>query len=121
MKPESSLVFVGSISGTSNVATGLSTYGASKSALLSFVRYAALEFSGKKIRCNAILPGRVLTQLLQNQTMDQEALQQDMAKYPLKRYGTPKEIAQTAVYLLSDAAKWITVTSITIDGGRSLV
>lgn len=116
-----SLVFVGSISGISNVATALSAYGSSKSALNSFVQYAALEFSGKQIRCNAVLPGRVETHLLQNQTMSNEDIQKDIDKYPLKRYGKAEEVAQTIVYLLSDATKWITGTSITIDGGRSLI
>lgn len=116
-----SMVFVGSISGISNVATALSTYGASKSALMSFVRYAALELAGKKIRCNAVLPGRVETALLQNQTLNEEEVQQDIAKYPLKRYAQPHEVAQGIIYLLSDAANWVTGTSLTIDGGRSLI
>lgn len=116
-----SLVYVGSISGISNVATALSVYGSSKSALNSFVQYAALEFSGKQIRCNAVLPGRVETHLLQNQTMSNEDIQKDIDKYPLKRYGKAEEVAQAIVYLLSDATKWITGTSITIDGGRSLM
>ena len=121
MATGASMVFVGSISGISNVATALSTYGASKSALMSFVRYAALELAGKKIRCNAVLPGRVETALLQNQTLNEEEVQQDMAKYPLKRYAQPHEVAQGIIYLLSDAANWVTGTSLTIDGGRSLV
>jgi NAD(P)-dependent dehydrogenase (short-subunit alcohol dehydrogenase family) len=116
-----SLVYVGSISGISNVATALSAYGSSKSALNSFVQYAALELSGKQIRCNAVLPGRVETHLLQNQTMSNEDIQKDIDKYPLKRYGKAEEVAQAIVYLLSDATKWITGTSITIDGGRSLM
>ena len=116
-----SLVYVGSISGISNVATALSAYGSSKSALNSFVQYAALELAGKHIRCNAVLPGRIETSLLQNQTMSEEDLQKDIAKYPLHRYGTPTEVAQAIVYLLSDATRWITGTSITIDGGRSLI
>lgn len=116
-----SLVYVGSISGVSNVATALSAYGSSKSALNSFVQYAALELAGKQIRCNAVLPGRIETQLLQNQTMSEEDLQKDIAKYPLHRYGTTTEVAQAIVYLLSDTTKWITGTSITIDGGRSLI
>ena len=120
MHKGASLVYVGSISGISNVATALSVYGSSKSALNSFVQYAAIELSGKQIRCNSILPGRVETQLLQNQTMSNEDIQKDIERYPLKRYGTPEEVAQTIVFLLSDATKWITGTSITIDGGRSL-
>ena len=121
MNTAGSMVFISSISGNSNVATALSVYGASKSALSSFVRYAALELSGKQIRCNAILPGRIETSLLQNQTMNDAKLQQDMSKYPLRRYGTPQEVAQSVIYLLSDATKWVTGTSLTIDGGRSLI
>ena len=116
-----SLVYVVSISGFNNGATALSAYGSSKSALNSFVQYAALEFSGKQIRCNAVLPGRVETHLLQNQTMSNEDIQKDIEKYPLKRYGRAEEVAKTIVYLLSDATTWITGTSITIDGGRSIM
>lgn len=118
---EASLVYISSVSGNGNTATALSLYGSSKSALNSFAKYAALELSGKKIRCNTICPGRIETNLLQNQTMSAEDLEKDIAKYPLHRYGKPEEVAQTAVYLLSDATKWITGTSITIDGGRTLV
>ena len=116
-----SVVYISSISGNGNTATALSLYGSSKSALSSFAKYAALELSGKKIRCNTICPGRIETNLLQNQTMNEDDLAKDLAKYPLHRYGKPEEVAQAAVYLLSDAAKWITGTSITIDGGRTLI
>ncbi len=118
---EASLVFISSISGNGNTATALSLYGSSKSALSSFAKYAALELSGKKIRCNTICPGRIETNLLQNQTMTEEDLAKDLATYPLHRYGKPEEVAQAAVYLLSDATKWVTGTSITIDGGRTLL
>ena len=121
LNTEASLVYISSISGNGNTATALSLYGSSKSALNSFVKYAAIELSGKKIRCNTICPGRIETKLLQNQTMNEEDLAKDLAKYPLHRYGMPEEVAQAAVYLLSDAAKWITGTSITIDGGRTLI
>ena len=115
------MVFISSISGNGNIATALSTYGSSKSALTTFVKYAALELSGKQIRCNAILPGRIETSLLQNSTMSSEDIQQDINKYPLHRYGRPQEVAQCAVYLLSDTTQWLTGTSITIDGGRTLI
>ena len=121
LESEASLVYISSISGNGNIATALSLYGSSKSALNSFAKYAALELAGKRIRCNTICPGRIETNLLQNQTMTQEDIEKDIAKYPLHRYGKPEEVAQAAVYLLSDASKWITGTSITIDGGRTLV
>ena len=121
LNSEASLVFISSVSGNGNTATALSLYGSSKSALNSFAKYAALEFSGKHIRCNTICPGRIETSLLQNQTMSTEDIEKDIAKYPLHRYGKPEEVALAAVYLLSDATKWITGTSIVIDGGRTLV
>lgn len=118
LSSSSSLVYISSISGNGNTAVGLSGYGTSKSALMTFIEYAALELASKHIRCNAILPGRINTPLLLN--MAEEDLQKDIEKYPLKRYGEAQEVAQAAVYLLSDAAKWITGTSIKIDGGRTL-
>lgn len=116
-----SVVLVSSISGNANTAVGLSAYGASKAALDAFARYAALELAQYKIRVNTILPGRVTTQLLSTVALDDKTLQADIEKYPMRRYGTPEEIAQSAVYLLSDAARWITGTGIIIDGGRSLI
>lgn len=121
LKNEASIVYISSISGNGNTATALSAYGSSKSALNSFAKYAALELSGKHIRCNTICPGRIETNLLQNQTMNAEDIEKDIAKYPLRRYGKPEEVAQAAIYLLSDASKWITGTSLVIDGGRTLV
>lgn len=116
-----SLVYIGSISGHTNYATALSVYGSSKSALTSFVQYAAIELAGRQIRANAILPGRIETELLQNQTMSAEDIQRDIDKYPLRRYGRPEEVGQAAVYLLSDATQWMTGTMVRLDGGRSLV
>ena len=45
----------------------------------------------------------------------------DISRYPLKRYGTPEEIAYAVIYLLSDASSWITGTSLLIDGGYTLL
>lgn len=116
----SSVVFTASISGHSNVSLANSLYGASKSALSSFMKYAALELAPKGIRCNAVHPGRVETPLIHT-TTDDEAIKLDMAKYPLGRYADPKEIAWSIIYLLSDAAAWITGSNLVIDGGRSLI
>lgn len=116
----SSVVFTASISGHSNVATANGIYGASKSALSAYMKYAALELAPKGIRCNAIHPGRVETPLIHNVAMDDEAVRSDIMKYPLRRYARPEEIAWSIVYLLSDASAWMTGTDLVIDGGRSL-
>lgn len=115
----SSVVFTASISGHTNVSPANGVYGASKSALSAYMKYAALELAPKGIRCNAIHPGRVETPLIHTVT-DEVAIKEDLRKYPLGRYADPKEIAWSIIYLLSDAAAWITGSEIVIDGGRSL-
>ncbi|MCC8071479.1 MAG: SDR family oxidoreductase [Bacteroidales bacterium] len=115
-----SVVFTSSISGFSNTAIGLAEYGASKSALTSYMKYAALELAQKGIRCNAVHPGRIETPLIALKQISDEDLRQDQARYPLGRYGRPEEVAWAIAYLLSDAAAWVTGSSLVIDGGRSL-
>ncbi len=116
----SSVVFTASISGYNNVAPANGIYGSSKSALSAYMKYAALELAGKGIRCNAVHPGRVNTPLINNRLLSDADVSKDMEMYPLKRYGEPEEIAHAIIYLLSDAASWVTGTNLVIDGGRSL-
>ncbi|MDE6717123.1 MAG: SDR family oxidoreductase [Muribaculaceae bacterium] len=116
----SSVVFMASISGHTNVSHGNGVYGASKAALSAYMKYAALELAPKGIRCNAIHPGRVETALISGSPLDEEAVKADKEKYPMKRYADPREIAWSVVYLFSDAAAWITGSDLIIDGGRSL-
>lgn len=118
---DSSIVFTASISGYSNVSVGNSVYGASKSALSAYMKYAALELAPKSIRCNAVHPGRIETPLIHSGVTSEEDIARDIQRYPLGRYGRPEEVARSIVYLLSDAAAWITGTDLVIDGGRSLV
>jgi oxidoreductase, short chain dehydrogenase/reductase family len=117
----SSIVFTSSISGYTNVSLGNATYGASKNALTAFMKYSALELAARGIRCNAVHPGRIDTPLIHSGITDEEMNARDMERYPLKRYGRPEEVAYAIVYLLSEAAAWITGSSLVIDGGRSLV
>lgn len=120
LKNPSSVVFTASISGYSNIAPVNGIYGASKSALSAYMKYAALELAGKGIRCNAVHPGRVNTPLIANRLLSQEDVVKDMAQYPLKRYAEPEEVAYAIIYLLSDASSFVTGSNLVIDGGRSL-
>lgn len=61
----------------------------------------------------------VRTKFLNNVDLDEEYFKADEAKYPLG-YGTPDDVAPGIVYLLSDEARWITGTSLVMDGGRTL-
>lgn len=120
LKNPSSVVFTASISGYNNVAPANGIYGASKSALSAYMKYAALELAGKGIRCNAVHPGRVNTPLIANRLLSQEDVEKDMEQYPLKRYAEPEEVAYAIIYLLSDASAFVTGSNLVIDGGRSL-
>lgn len=113
-----SVVFTSSVSAFKSD-LGNAIYGASKAALQSYMRYFAKEQAPKGIRANTIHPGMVWTPLITEGDRSQEALEADMQRYPLGRYGKPEEIAYAAIYLLSDASAWITGHSLIIDGGIS--
>ena len=120
LKKEASIVIISSISGVRCGYLGGSIYGATKGALEGFTKATALELAPQKIRVNTITPGMVETSLLKASEIDSELLEADKQKYPLKRYGNPEEVGYSAVYLLSDATKWMTGTSLLIDGGYTL-
>jgi len=61
------------------------------------------------------------TNIYHNGSITQEQLEEDMKRYPLKRYGKPEEVAYATVYLLSDASSWVTGTNLLIDGGYTLL
>lgn len=116
-----SIVFILSIAGTANFTPGNVMYGISKSAILSFMKYAAVEYAVRGIRCNSVNPGSVETPLLSDLvSLTKEDHEKDRAKYLLKRYGKPEDIAYAIIYLLSDASSWTTGTSLIVDGGRLL-
>lgn len=120
IKKEGSVVVIASLGGTKVFSGGNSIYGASKAALDSFMKFCAKEFAARKIRVNTICPAMVETPLIHRGTVSDEQLQEDMKRYPLKRYGQPEDIAYGAIYLLSDASCWVTGHSLIIDGGLSL-
>lgn len=110
-----SIVYMASIAARSAVG-GNALYSASKAALISYAKCLALELSPRQIRVNCIAPAMVGTDLaLVGAT--KEELDADQAKYPLKRYGTPEDIANLAIYLLSDASCWMTGSCVEITGG----
>ena len=89
-----------------------------KAAVEGLTRSLAAEFA-PRIRVNAIAPSLTDTPLAQNLLASEEKRKASADRHPLKRVGTPQEIARLAAYLLSDAAAWITGQIISIDGGMS--
>ena len=115
-----SLVFVSSIAAYHS-AIGDGVYSASKGGLSSFSKVLALELAPRKVRVNTIQPGMVRTNLIENGPLSDADYAKDEARYPLGRYGLPQEVAHAAIYLLSDASRWVTGTDLVIDGGISLI
>lgn len=117
----SSVVFTSSAGGVYGITPGNGVYDATKNALHSYMQSAALELAKKGIRCNSVNPSMVKTNMtLHDETYSKEQLEADVKKYPLGRYGDPQDIAYAIIYLLSDAASWVTGTALKIDGGRTL-
>lgn len=116
---EASIVFISSISAF-YATVAHSVYMASKGALNAFAKGIALELASSGIRVNSIQPGMINTQLIENSILGSEALKDDAGNYPLGRYGKPEDVAYTAIYLLSDASKWLTGSILTVDGGITL-
>ena len=119
LKKGASVVFTSSIGGNIIAHPGNSMYAASKGAVSGFVRAAALELARRHIRVNAVCPGMIKTNILGDE-ITEEQLAEDAKKYPLKRYGKPEEVAYAMVYLLSDAASFVTGASLVIDGGYTI-
>ena len=80
----------------------------------------ALELAPRKIRVNCICPAMVWTDFVADSGVSDEQLKEDEIKYPLKRYGKPEDIANLAVYMLSDASSWMTGSNVNITGGGKL-
>lgn len=117
-----SVVIISSIGGApgGRFTPGNCAYGMSKAAVWSLMKYAARELSAKMIRVNSVNPGMVETPLIHSGAISEEQHKADMEKYPLKRYGEPNDIAHGVIYLLSDAASWVTGHSLVIDGGATI-
>jgi NAD(P)-dependent dehydrogenase (short-subunit alcohol dehydrogenase family) len=117
---ESSIVFISSIDGLKTTHIGNTIYSASKAAISSVAKNMALELANKSIRVNSILPGMINTPLIHNDSFSEEELEKEKSNYLFKRFGKPEEVAYAAIYLLSDASKWVTGTDMVIDGGYTI-
>jgi len=120
IKKGGAVVLLASVGGNYNFNVGNSVYGASKAALNSMMKFCAKEFAPRKIRVNSICPGVVTTPMIKPSSISTEQWETHKEEYPLKRYGEPKEIAFGAIYLLSDAAAWVTGQDLVIDGGFTI-
>lgn len=96
-----------------------SVYSATKAAVRSFARTFAAELVGKGIRVNVISPGPITTPIYEKLGSEtQKAFEENLkATNPMKRFGSPDEVAKTALYFASDDSSYVTGAEITVDGG----
>ena len=94
---------------------GQSNYAASKAGLIGFTKSVAAELGSRNIRCNAIAPGFIETEMTAK--LDEEVVKGWRAGIPLKRGGTPEDIANVCVFLASDMSAYITGQTLNVDGG----
>lgn len=113
-----SIVFIASIAAGSPT-IGNAMYCASKGAIISYANCLSIELAPRLIRVNCISPAMVWTDLIFKGGITEEELKEDEKRYPLKRYGTPEDIANLSIYLLSDASSWMTGSNIKLTGGVS--
>ncbi|WP_299293018.1 SDR family oxidoreductase [uncultured Tateyamaria sp.] len=113
-----SLVFTGSFVGVANGGMpGMAAYAASKAGLMGLVQSLAMDWAGDGVRVNAVLPGGTKTAM----AGDDPAAHDFVANlHPVKRLATPDEIAQAALFLLSDEASFVTGAPLAVDGGMSV-
>lgn len=111
------IILIGSVVGLLGNA-GQVNYSASKAGLVGVARSLARELGSRGITANVIAPGFVATDMTAD--LGQEQQEQLMSQIPLRRYATPEEIAQVAVFLASDAASYITGAVIPVDGGMGM-
>jgi len=115
-----SLIFTGTFVGYTVGFAGMAAYAASKSGLIGLTQALAVEYGGRGIRVNALLPGGVDTPMGRGFAPTPEAMQFVYQLHALKRTAQPEEIAQSALYLASSASSFTTGAVLLADGGVSI-
>jgi 3-oxoacyl-[acyl-carrier protein] reductase len=112
------IIVISSITGPITGLPGWSHYGATKAAQLGFIRTAAIELAKYNITINAVLPGNIATEGLQD--LGEQYLNQMLAAIPLKRLGTTDDVGSAVAFLASPEAGFITGQTLVVDGGQVL-
>ncbi len=109
-----SIINISSVVGVKGNA-GQANYAASKAGIIGFSKSVALELGSRNIRCNAVAPGFIETEMTAK--LDPQVVEEWRKAIPLKRGGTPEDVANLVVFLASDMSSYITGQTINVDGG----
>ena len=112
------IVLTSSVTGPVTGYPGWAHYGATKAAMLGFMRSAAIEVATEGVTINAVMPGNILTDGMEG--MGQDYIDALATSIPMKRLGEPEDVGYAALFLASDDAKYITGQTIIVDGGQVL-
>ncbi|HKJ45334.1 MAG TPA: 3-oxoacyl-[acyl-carrier-protein] reductase [Balneolales bacterium] len=112
-----SIINISSIIGITGNA-GQTNYGASKAGIIGFSKSLAKEIGSRNIRVNVIAPGYIMTDMTEN--LDDKLIDMIKTSTPLGRGGNPQEVADSVIFLASDASSYITGSVIQVDGGMAM-
>lgn len=111
---QGSIINMSSVVGVKGNA-GQANYAASKAGILGFTKSVALELGSRNVRCNSIAPGFIETEMTAK--LDEKTVDEWRKAIPLKRGGSPEDVAQACVFLASDMSSYITGQTLNVDGG----
>ena len=113
-KRSGSIIYMTSFSGLEGN-RGQANYAASKAGMLGLMKSAAKELAKRGVRCNAVAPGFIVTEM--TEVLPQQAKDMAMAQIPMQRFGQAQDVARAVAFLASDASSYITGQVLSVDGG----
>lgn len=111
------IINISSVAGRTGIAGGRSLYGATKAGIDALTRNWAMELAPRRILVNAVAPGYITTDMTANHLSDPATFDRAIGRHPLRRLGTPEDVANAVVFLCSDGSSFITGQSINVSGG----
>ncbi|MRR21463.1 3-oxoacyl-[acyl-carrier-protein] reductase [bacterium] len=112
-----SIINMSSVVGVSGNA-GQSNYSASKAGILGFTKSVAKELGSRNVRCNAIAPGFIMTEMTSK--LPEDVKSDWISKIPLRRGGLPEDVANVALFLASDLSSYVTGQTVSVCGGMAM-